>query len=70
MCKEKIIFTIAGTMVLVGLGLGHWVSPGWLLLSAFPGLMLLIAGLTGYCTMTLILNALKVPACGDKSPAT
>ena len=68
MCKEKIIFTIAGLMVLVGLGLGHWVAPAWLLLSALAGIMLTVAGLTGHCTMSKLLDALKVPACGSKSP--
>lgn len=69
MCKEKVIFTVAGIMVLAGLGLGHWVNEWWLLLSVWPGVMMMIAGLTGFCLMTKILNALKVPPCGDKSPA-
>ena len=30
--------TIAGTFVLASLALGHWVHPGWYLLTAFVGI--------------------------------
>ena len=45
----------AGSLVLLGLGLGTWVGPGWLLLSAFVGAGLVFAGVSGFCGMALLL---------------
>jgi hypothetical protein len=46
---DKAVFVFAGIIVLTGLGLGTFVSPYWYLLSAFAGLNLFQAGLTGFC---------------------
>jgi len=67
-CKERVIFFVAGTLVMTGLALGFWVSPWWLLLSAFVGVNMFQASLTGWCLMTKILNALGVKACLANSP--
>ena len=68
MCKERVVFMVAGTLVLTGLALGFWVSHWWLLVSAFVGANLLQASLTGFCPLTKILNALHVPHCTAHSP--
>lgn len=68
MCKERVIFLVAGSLVLLGLALGYWVAPGWFLLSAFVGLNMLQASLTGFCPLTKILNRLGVGPCGHNSP--
>lgn len=68
MCKEKFIFTFAGTLILTGLALGHFVSQWWLLLTAFVGVNMFQAGLTGFCPLTKILNAAKIPNCTKASP--
>ncbi len=47
---------IAGTFVLVSLALGWWVSPWWLLLTAFVGLNLVQSALTRWCLMEDILR--------------
>jgi hypothetical protein len=73
MCRERIIRLIAGTLVLAGLGLGHWVSPWWLLLSAFVGVNLFQSALTRWCLMDDILRVVfKVKSdaeiiCGQNS---
>ena len=68
MCKEKFIFSFAGALNLAGLALGYFVSPWWFLLTAFVGLNMFQAGLTGFCPLTKMLNAAKMPACTDASP--
>jgi len=40
---------LAGVMILISLGLAHWVSPYWLLLTAFVGLNLLQSAFTNWC---------------------
>ena len=54
---ERKIRVIAGTLLLVSLALAYWVSPWWLLFTAFIGLNLLQSGLTGWCLMEDILRA-------------
>lgn len=45
----------AGSVVLTGLALGAAVHPAFLLVSAFAGAGLVVAGLTGFCGMALLL---------------
>lgn len=47
---------IAGTLVLVSLALGWWVSPWWLLFTAFVGVNLVQSALTRWCLMEDILR--------------
>ena len=56
MTMERKVRAIAGTLLLVSLALAHWVSPWWLLFSAFIGLNLLQSSLTGWCLMEDILR--------------
>jgi len=56
MTMERKIRAIAGTLLLISLALAHWVSPWWLLFSAFIGLNLLQSSLTGWCLMEDILR--------------
>ena len=53
---DRKIRVIAGTFVLASLALAHWVSPWWLLFTAFVGLNLLQSGLTRWCLMEDILR--------------
>ncbi len=64
-----IIRRIAGAMVLVSLGLGHWMHPAWHLLTAFVGLNLFQSSFTRFCPLENGLRAWGVgvaepPACG------
>jgi hypothetical protein len=58
---ERWIRVIAGTFVLVSLGLGWYVSPWFLLFTAFVGLNLFQSGWTDWCLMETILKKIGVP---------
>lgn len=53
---EKIVMLVAGSMVLLSVALGYYVSATWLLLTAFVGINLMISALTGFCPMVVILR--------------
>ena len=68
MCKERVIFLMAGVLVTTGAALSVLISPWWILLSVFVGANMLQAALTGFCPLTKILNAMKVSSCGTTGP--
>ncbi|AFZ32147.1 Rhodanese-like protein [Gloeocapsa sp. PCC 7428] len=49
---------VAGSLVLLGTLLGAFVSPWFLILSGFVGAGLTFAGITGNCTLAMLLNKL------------
>lgn len=53
---DRIVFAVAGTLVLASLGLAQLFSPWWLLLAAFVGANMLQAAFTGFCPLALILR--------------
>ncbi|MBI1214397.1 MAG: DUF2892 domain-containing protein [Alphaproteobacteria bacterium] len=53
---DRLVFRFAGTMVLASLALGHFLHPGWYLLTAFVGLNMLQASFTGFCPLAMILK--------------
>jgi len=56
MTMDRKIRVIAGTLLLISLAMAVWVSPWWLLFTAFVGLNLLQSGLTNWCLMEDILR--------------
>ena len=60
MTIDRAVMAFAGTMVLVGLALGWLLSGYWLLLTAFVGLNLIQASLTGFCPLALALKRVGV----------
>lgn len=54
--NEKIIRTVAGTMVLISLILAHFISIYWLGLAAFVGINLVQSSFTRFCPLEMILN--------------
>jgi hypothetical protein len=56
MTIDKAVMAFAGTMVLVSLGLSQWHNTSWLLLTAFAGLNLLQASITGFCPAAIVLR--------------
>ena len=62
MQTERIVRIFAGSVVLLSLGLGHWVAPGWYWLTAFVGANLFQSGFTGFCPLALLLNRRRKPA--------
>jgi hypothetical protein len=63
MCIERYVRLVAGSLVLLSLTLAHFVSPWWLLLTAFVGANLLQASITQWCLLVSILRKLGVPEC-------
>lgn len=57
---HNIIRRFAGFFVLASLGLGWWVSPWWLLFTAFVGLNLVQSSWTGFCPLEIGLGRLGV----------
>lgn len=65
MTIQRIIYLVAGTLVLTGLALGHFVDARWLLLAAFVGLNLFQTAFTGFCPLERILMKLGVGQAGE-----
>ena len=61
MRREQAIRMIAGTFILVSLGLGWFVSPYGFLFTAFVGVNLFQSALTRWCLMEDILRKVGVP---------
>jgi hypothetical protein len=55
---DRAVFALAGTMILVSLGLGWYVSPYWYLLAAFVGANMFQAAFTGFCPAAMIFRKL------------
>ncbi|MDD5169728.1 MAG: DUF2892 domain-containing protein [Syntrophales bacterium] len=60
MKMEDWIRAIAGTFILISLGLGWFYSPYWYLFTAFVGLNLLQSAFTKWCLMENILEKLGI----------
>ena len=55
---DKAVLMFAGFVVLLGLGLGYMVSPYWYLLTAFAGLNMFQASITGFCPAAIVFRKL------------
>jgi hypothetical protein len=55
---DQAVLGFAGTVVLIGLGLGWFVSPYWLLLPAFAGVNMIQASITGFCPAAILFKKL------------
>ena len=64
MTLDRAVMAFAGVMILASVLLVHFVSPWWLLFTAFIGLNLLQASLTGFCPAAMIFKKLGVPGGG------
>lgn len=59
MSIERIVLIFAGSVILAGLILNNLTGNAmWLWLSALPGIMLIVTGITRFCPMALILKKL------------
>jgi hypothetical protein len=54
MTLDRPVFVFAGLFVLTGVALGYFVSPWWLLLSAFAGLNMIQSAFTGFCPAAMV----------------
>ena len=60
MSIDRAVMFFAGALALMGVGLGWFVNPYWYLLSAFVGLNLMQASITGFCPAAMVFKALGV----------
>jgi len=59
---DRAVMAFAGIMILASLLLALYVSPYWLLLTAFVGLNMLQAAFTGFCPAAMIFRKLGIKA--------
>jgi hypothetical protein len=59
---DRAVLALAGGLILLSLALAHWISPWWLLLTAFVGVNLLQASLTGFCPAAIVFRRLGLPS--------
>lgn len=60
MTVDRAVMMFAGFVILVSLALGVAVSPYWYFLTAFVGLNLIQASLTGFCPAAIIFKRLGI----------
>ena len=58
--RERIIRAVAGIFVLISLTLGYFLSPYWLLMTAFVGVNLLQSSITQWCPLEVMLKKAKI----------
>lgn len=58
MTIERAVLLFAGVMILASLALTYFVSPWWMLLTAFVGLNLVQSSLTGFCPAAMVFRKL------------
>lgn len=68
MTIERGLRAIAGTVVLTSVALAAFVSPYWLLLTAFVGLNLLQSAFTNWCPMVWLLGRCGLRPCVSIEP--
>ena len=61
MTIDRLVLALAGLFIVVSLLLAWTVSPWWLLFTAFVGLNMFQASLTGFCPLAILLKSLGVP---------
>ncbi|TCO40219.1 YgaP family membrane protein [Dokdonella fugitiva] len=61
---DRAVMAFAGVMILVSVLLVHFFSAWWLLLTAFIGLNLLQASMTGFCPAAIVFRKIGVPGGG------
>ena len=66
MTIERGLRLIAGVVVMASVALGVFVSPYWLLLTAFAGINLFQSAFTNWCPMVWVLEKLGFRPCVDR----
>lgn len=58
MTVERGVRVLAGSFILISLGLGYFYSQYWYLMTTFVGLNLLQSGITGWCLAAILMQKL------------
>lgn len=68
MCHDAVIRRFAGVFVLLTAALAFWVSPLWLMFTAFVGVNLIQSSFTNFCPLERVLGALGLAGCKPTRP--
>lgn len=60
MTVDRAVLVFAGFVVLAGVALAYYVSPWWILLSAFAGANMIQSAFTGFCPAAIVFKKLGV----------
>lgn len=60
MCLDRSVMLFASFVIIISLALGYFVSPYWLLLTAFAGFNMMQASVTGICPAAMVFKKLGV----------
>lgn len=63
MCSPRLIYRVAGLIVLSAVLLGYLVNTRWFLLAGFVGVNLLQTSFTGCCPLERVLGRFRVADC-------
>ena len=66
MCNDYIIRRFAGVFILLSLAAAHWLSPMWLLFTAFVGANLLQSSFTHVCPLERVLGRAGIAGCRSR----
>lgn len=55
---DRAVLAFAGCVVLLSAALAHFVSPWWLLLTAFAGANMVQSSVTGFCPAAIVFRRL------------
>lgn len=64
---ERIIWLIAGSVVLAGTVLGITVHPYWFALPILVGINLIVFAVSGFCPMAILLHKMGIKSIGETS---
>ncbi|MFZ1387686.1 MAG: DUF2892 domain-containing protein [Thiolinea sp.] len=62
MTVDRMVFAMAGVIVLLSILLAVYHNLNWLWLTAFVGVNLLQSAFTGFCPAAIIFKKLRIPA--------
>lgn len=63
MCDDMVIRRMAGVFVMASVALAWWVSPWWLLFTAFVGFNLIQSSFTKFCPLERVLGRFGLAGC-------
>ncbi len=65
---DRIVLGFAEAVVLISIGLAHFVAEGWIWVAVFVGLNLLQSSVTGFCPLAKLLRKFGLkPGCAFPS---
>jgi len=67
MSIERVVLAVAGLVVFVSAGLGHYYNENFLILTAFVGVNLFQSAFTNFCPLAMILKAFGMKSSSESA---